>query len=270
MSILGIDIGTSTTKIIEYKDGNILNKKIYENIKNSSYENFMRDFIINNNTEKIERIVFTGIGAEKINKNNYSIPVDVIDEFLAIAKGGLVLANKQQAIVASIGTGTAFIRATQDSVKHLGGSGVGAGTLTNICNQFVGTKNFKEILEISKNGDLSKIDLRIGDIIQKEITTLPQDLTLANFGKISNDVSKADIILGVVNMIFETIGMMAAFITINDYIKDVVLIGNISTIPAVKEILKKIENTHKINFIIPQNSEFGVALGAIDIVRENN
>ena len=64
-------------------------------------------------------------------------------------------------------------------------------------------------------------------------------------------------------MIFEVIGMMAAFTTINDNIKDVVLIGNIAEIPGVKQILKIIEYTHKISFIIPENPQYAVALGAI-------
>ena len=90
------------------------------------------------------------------------------------------------------------------------------------------------------------------------------DLTLSNFGKLEKDVKKEDLILGIINMIFEVIGMMAAFSLKNDTIKEVVLIGNIVTIPRVKEILKKIEKLHNISFIIPKNAEFGVALGAIN------
>ena len=64
-------------------------------------------------------------------------------------------------------------------------------------------------------------------------------------------------------MVFEVIGMMTAFATINDEIKDVVLIGNIVCIPVVKDILKKIEKTHGINYTIPENPQFAVAIGAI-------
>ena len=67
-------------------------------------------------------------------------------------------------------------------------------------------------------------------------------------------------------MIFEVIGMMAAFAIINDTIKDVVLIGNITVIPTVKKILRKIEKTQKIKFIIPENAQYGVVIGAIKTV----
>ena len=79
-----------------------------------------------------------------------------------------------------------------------------------------------EIIELSKQGNLSKIDLRIADLTDKNIKTLPPELTLANFGKLNKNATRADIVLGILNMVFEVIGMMTAFASINDDIKDVV------------------------------------------------
>lgn len=92
---------------------------------------------------------------------------------------------------------------------------------------------------------------------------MPLDLTLSNFGKMQEDAKSCDIVLGIVNMVFEIIGMMAVFALKNSKIKDIVLIGNIVAIPKVKDILEKIEKLQKVNFIIPQNAQFGVVLGAI-------
>ena len=64
-------------------------------------------------------------------------------------------------------------------------------------------------------------------------------------------------------MVFEIIGMTTAFASLNDNIKDIVLIGNIVSIPVVKDILKKIEKTHKVSFIIPEEPQYAVAIGAI-------
>lgn len=141
--------------------------------------------------------------------------------------------------------------------------GVGAGTLLNLCNRMLNVNSFDEILELSQKGDIRKIDLRIGDITSKEISTLPLDLTLSNFGKFEKDAKKEDIVTGIVNMVFEVIGMMAAFASINSKTKEIVVIGNITALPLANEILKKIEFTHKIKFTIPQNTEYGVALGAV-------
>ena len=64
-------------------------------------------------------------------------------------------------------------------------------------------------------------------------------------------------------MIFEVIGMMAVFITSNKDIKDVIFIGNITVIPGVRYVLDRIEKVQNINFIVPENTEFAVVLGAI-------
>lgn len=260
MSIIGIDIGSSTIKIVEYKNEQICSKQISES---KEYEKTIDNFINENNIKEIDKIVLTGINANKIDVSKYKLPVEVVDEFTAIGTGGLYLSQKEKAIIASVGTGTALIRAEGKNFKHLGGTGVGAGTLTNLCNKFADIKSFEEIIELSKQGELSNIDLRIADLTDEDIKTLPPELTLANFGKLKENASEADIVIGLVNMVFEVIGMMTAFASTNDDIKDVVLIGNIACIPVVKDVLNKIEKTHRLSFIIPENPQYAVVIGAI-------
>ena len=260
MNIIGIDIGSSTIKIIEYKDEKICAKGIFES---KDYEKVIDNFINENNIKNIDKFVLTGINSKKLDTSKYNVPVKFVEEFIAIGTGGLALSKKEKAIIASVGTGTALIRAEGKKFKHLGGTGVGAGTLTNLCNKFAGIKSFDEIIELSKQGDLDNIDLRIKDLTDDNIQTLPPELTLANFGKLDKNASKADIVIGLVNMVFEVIGMMTAFASINDEIKDVVLIGNIASIPVVKDVLNKIEKTHNVKFTIPENPQYAVAIGAI-------
>lgn len=259
MSILGVDIGSSTTKIIEYKDERIENKII---LREGFSKEKLDNFILENNIN-VEKIVFTGIGASKVDKESFSVPINFVDEFTAIAKGGLYLAKKEEALVASVGTGTAFIEVNKECAKHLGGTGVGAGTLFNICKRMLNINSFDEIEKLAKIGDVEKIDLRIKDITTEEIPTLPLDLTLSNFGKFQEDSKNEDIVIGLINMIFEVIGMMAVFIISKKDIKDVILIGNITVLPGVKYVLDRIEKVQNIKFIVPEDSEFAVVLGAI-------
>ena len=259
MSILGVDIGSSTTKIIEYENEKIKNKII---LREGFSKEKLDKFILENNIN-VEKIVFTGIGASKINTENFSVPVSFVDEFTAIAKGGSYLAGKEEALVASVGTGTAFIEVNETKVKHLGGTGVGAGTLFNICKRMLNIDSFDKIESLAKIGNVEKIDLRIKDITSDEIPTLPLDLTLSNFGKFEEDSKDEDIVIGLINMIFEVIGMMAVFITSNMNVKDVILIGNITVLPGVKYVLDRIEKVQNVKFIVPENSEFAVVLGAI-------
>lgn len=260
MSIISIDIGSSTTKVIEFENNEIKNTLI---IRDGYTEEKIRNFMKENEIINLEKVVFTGIGADKVNTNAYGVPSVIVEEFTAIANGGLYLSGKDKAIIVSVGTGTALIEANGKEIKHLGGTGIGAGTLFNMCNRMLGVGSFDEILKLSREGDISKIDLRIGDITDKEIATLPKDLTLSNFGKFVEDSKKEDIVLGIVNMVAEVIGMMVAFATIRSDIKEAVCIGNITAIPEFEEAFDKIEGTHKLKFIVPEYSEFAVAVGAI-------
>ena len=121
MHTICVDIGSTITKIIEVdKNNKILNKNIYQKEKPKK---LLKDFIENNNIkqENIEAIVTTGVG--RIEEKEYSkIPVVYIDEFKSIGLGGLIASNKEKVIVASIGTGTAFIKANKNEIEHLGGS----------------------------------------------------------------------------------------------------------------------------------------------------
>lgn len=260
MSVIGIDIGSSTTKIIEYKNDDIVSKKIIRRV----YErNDLDNFINENNIKEINKIVFTGIGTDKLNKEEYDFNIEVVEEFDAIGTAGKYLSKKDNVFVVSVGTGTAIIEVNGNEIKHLGGTGVGAGTLFNLCNRYLNVNSYDELVELAVKGNIEKIDLRIGDVTDKEIKTLPKDLTLANFGKFELDSTREDKVLGFVNMVFEVIGMMVAFAAVKSECKDAILIGNIVAIPGVKEILKKIEFTHKMNFIVLDDVEFAVALGAI-------
>ena len=121
MHTICVDIGSTITKIIEVdKNNKILNKNIYQK---EEPKKLLKDFIENNNIkqEDIEAIVTTGVG--RIEEKEYSkIPVVYIDEFKSIGLGGLIASNKEKVIVASIGTGTAFIKANKNQIEHLGGS----------------------------------------------------------------------------------------------------------------------------------------------------
>ena len=68
-------------------------------------------------------------------------------------------------------------------------------------------------------------------------------------------------------MIIETIGMMAVFATQKEEKKDIIVIGNVATMPYTSTVLKKIEKLHNVKFIIPKYAEFATAIGAIKSVK---
>ena len=141
--------------------------------------------------------------------------------------------------------------------------GVGGGTIYSLCKKMVKIKNFDQIVKLSNKGSLENIDLTIGDIFTKDLGTLSKDITACNFGKMNTKASKADIVLGILNLIFETIGVMAAFgaKTLNTNI--IVVTGNVAQIPFAKSVFAKIEKLHDVRIIIPNDAAYATVIGAV-------
>ena len=127
---IGIDIGGSTTKIAGFTEEKkllgTLQVKASDQITSlyGALGRFLREHGLS--LADISKIVLTGVGASFIEEDIYAIPTVKAVELDAIARGGLALAGLDEALVVSIGTGTAFVRADKNSIRHIGGSGVGA------------------------------------------------------------------------------------------------------------------------------------------------
>ena len=221
---------------------------------------FARQYNISLND--IDKVILTGVGASFFTENVYTIPTIKIDEFRAIGYGGLYLSGIEEAFVASMGTGTAFVRATKKEITHIGGSGVGGGTLIGLSSIMLNKRDIDAILALAENGCIANVDLSVKDIINHEISSLPYNLTASNFGKVKSTAGDADYAIGIINMIFQTIGMMAVFMARNDTIKDFVLTGALTTLPQATANFTAITNVCGINFIIPENAVYATAIGA--------
>lgn len=264
--VIGIDVGGSTTKIVGYT----LNGKLVAMLKVEAADPLTSAYgalgkFINENTlvlTDVAQIILTGVGAALFKKNIYGIPTAKVDEFQAIGLGGLELSGKEEGLIVSMGTGTAFVRAGKEGIVHIGGSGVGGGTVTGLCGKMCGATSFKTVTELAATGALDKVDLNIKDISATEIPTLPSDTTASNFGKMEDGASSSDITLGILNMTFQTIGMLAVFACRNDRVKDVVLTGTLSQVPFAKKVFQALHKMHGVRFIIPRNSIYATAAGA--------
>ena len=264
MKIIGIDAGTSNVKIIAMdKEGKISNKMfLYKMEIIKALEKFLEQSEINEN--EISKIVITGIGQTEINENIHGIETIKIDEFKAVGTGATFSTNLKEALIISIGTGTAFVRADNGKYTHIGGTGIGGGTLINLCKRFAGINSFREIEERIKDADIEKIDLRLKDIKKDAINNLlPAEITIANFGKLTEDSTSNDVILGIVNLIAETIGMMGIFATQNMQNKNIIVVGSITELTHIKKVLNMLSKLQNVNYIIPENAEWMGAIGAI-------
>ena len=264
--IMGIDVGGSTTKIVAYEnsDKRIGTLQVRANDQITSLYGALGHFlhIHRLSLEDISKIALTGVGASLIEENVYGIPTYRCDEFQAIGLGGLKLSGLKEALVISMGTGTAFVHAAGKSATHLGGSGVGGGTLLGLSQKLVRQRDISVIAALAEQGDLSKVDLLIRDISKGKIPTLSPDTTASNFGNLSPSASDADYTAGLINMVFQTVGMMGVFAVRNSEVRDVVLTGAMTALPQAAGTFRTLGEMSGVNFIIPENAVFATAIGA--------
>ncbi|MDR1067199.1 MAG: type II pantothenate kinase [Clostridiales bacterium] len=271
--IIGIDIGGSLTKIVGFKDGAAQTPRMVKATDPiASLFGALGKFMDENCLEisGIERIMITGVGASFITKPIYGLQTGRVDEFLSNGLGGLYLSALNRAIIVSMGTGTAIVRADRDAIEHIGGTGIGGGTILGLSSRMLNVRDMNLVIELAKKGDLSNIDLMVKDISKEEIPGLAPDATASNFGKISDIASKNDIALGMLNFVLQTIGTLAIFASQRYEVKDAVLIGRLSTLSYCGDIFDRLGKLYDVNFIIPTYSEFATAFGAALAYNKNS
>lgn len=266
--IVGIDVGGSTTKIVGFDGEKLLAPGLVKaNDPIASIYGGFGKFTNDNKISlaNIEKVMITGVGSSFVGNNIYGLETVHVNEFIANGKGGLYLSGIDEAVVVSMGTGTAYVYSNgkTDEYIHLGGTGVGGGTLVGIADKLLGIRSAQHVAELALGGDLNNVDLRISDITEDDISpTLSNNATASNFGKVSDLASREDIALGLVNMVFETIAMLAIFSARMKNVKNIVLIGNLTVLPQAKEIFANLEKMFGVNIIIPENAAYGTVIGA--------
>lgn len=268
MSILiGIDIGGSTTKIVGFTP----EKELIGTLKVQAADqitcmygalgHFLKEYGLC--LQDISQIVLTGVGASFITDDIYSIPTIIVPEIEAIGRGGLMLSGLKEAIVVSMGTGTAFVRASEESIEHIGGSGVGGGTLYGLAAKMLHEGDISVVSDMAKAGDPSSVDLMIGDIFKGDLPSLSPELTASNFGKMKSGASNQDIAAALFNLVFQTIGVLSVFACRGDSVKDIVLTGSLADLPQAEEVFAQMSRLYQVRFIIPKEPVFATAIGAV-------
>jgi type II pantothenate kinase len=280
-TVIGIDIGGSTTKIVGLRSDGVCSELIEPifvratDAVTSVYGAFGKFTMENNlSLEDIDRVLMTGVGSSFIDKPLYSLRCEKVSEFDSVGNGGLYLSGLDEAIVVSMGTGTAIMHAKRDGertvTKYLGGTGVGGGTLLGLSRKMIGVDTVEHLEKLCEDGDLGNIDLRIKDMSSDHGFQINDDITASNFGKLSDMATQNDIALGIANMVGETIAMLAVFAARSYNLTNVVLTGNLTAIKAVSDVFEGLESFFGIKFIIPERSQFATVIGAALCDKEEN
>ncbi|MBE6546293.1 MAG: pantothenate kinase [Ruminococcaceae bacterium] len=271
--VIGIDVGGSTTKIVGFQMTDSERRLIdpifvrATDAITSVYGAFGKFTVQNGlSLSDIDRVMMTGVGSSFIDKPLYALDCRKVSEFQCVGLGGLYLSGLEEAIVVSMGTGTALIHATKTKdgtqTEYLGGTGVGGGTLLGLSRQMLGVDTIEHLEQLAATGDLGKVDLRIGDISGDNSFQIGAELTASNFGKLSDIANKHDIALGISNMVAETIAMLSVFAARSFGLKNVVLTGNLTAISSIIRVFEGLEKNFGVRFLIPELSQFATVIGA--------
>lgn len=271
--VIGIDVGISTTKIVGIDSKGMvvspLRIKATDPITSlyGAFGKYLHDNKIR--LEEVEHVMLTGVGAAYIEENIYGLPTTKAEEFVADGLGAKYESKLDRMIVVSMGTGTSLVKCDGDDISHIGGIGIGGGTLTGLSRLLLKTDDIKNIIDLAMEGDISHINLLIGDISAKPLPGLPMSATASLFSNAKANASREDIAVGLIHMVLQAIGSASILSSLGSGIKDFVMIGNLSLLPQCKEVYSAMEKLYGVHFIIPKYSEFCTAIGAaLDYIRK--
>ncbi len=262
---IGIDVGISTTKIVGVRDGEVSSPlRIRATDPVTSLYGAFGKYLYDNQIDlnDIEQVMLTGVGAAYIDSPIYGLPTTKVEEFIADGLGAQHELQLSKMIVVSMGTGTSIVQCDGDHIKHIGGIGIGGGTLSGLSRLLLQTDDANQVAELAQGGDIAKINLLIGDISPKPLPGLPMDATASLFAHAQANASRADIALGLINLVLQAIGSAAVLSALRSGIQDFVMIGNLTLLPQCKTVFPIIERIYGVKFIIPKHSEFCTAIGA--------
>ncbi len=274
--VLGIDVGGSTTKIVGFRQtedgGQALMQPLFVRATDpiTSIYGALGRYTAENGLalDDIRRVMTTGVGSSYLSGPIYGLDCRSVPEFSGVGLGGLYLSGLDEAIIVSMGTGTALVHARRRAgggtdIDYLGGTGVGGGTLVGLCKKMLGVDTIPHIEQLCEGGDLSKVDLTIKDITKEgQFPEMSANLTASNFGNLSDLAESRDIALGLANMVAETVAMMAVFAARGHGIDNIVLTGNLTTIVPIRRVFEGLGQSFGVRFLIPENANFGTVIGA--------
>jgi type II pantothenate kinase len=261
MTRVALDIGASYSKLVVLKEGSQMTTRL---IKTEGFEKTACILLRSAKQQyEFEEAIVTGGGSAQLPSTLEDISIKRVDEISAIGTGGLKLTGLKEAIVVSMGTGTAITHATPEKVTHLGGTGVGGGTLIGLGKLLIGETNPQKLEQLALKGANTNIDLTVGDLYPKGIGKLSPQATASNFAKIASNHTIEDISSAIHNLVGQTMGIVISLTANLAGIEDVVLVGTCTKNKCILNVVRLILGMRKLKSVVPEKAEFAIAYGAI-------
>ena len=188
--------------------------------------------------------------------------INVIAEIDAIGFGGAALVNSSNCVVVSMGTGTAIVHFINNSAKHVGGSGVGGGTIKGLASLICGLDDPLQLDALAMKGSASNLNLTISDLGYEEISFLGADMTASNFASVKSKKTE-DLAAGIMRLVGETVGIISSICARElNCRENIVMVGKVAHSPYIRQILNLVGKLYQTQFHYPDNPGFATVYGA--------
>ncbi len=255
--IIGIDRGASFTDFAIVESGRL---KETLSLENRSWEAITSSYNRLSAKYQSDRIVFSGCATGMPAAMREQ--VNVIAEIDAIGFGGAALVNCNNCIVVSMGTGTAIVHFSDNNAKHVGGSGVGGGTIKGLASLICGLDDPQQIEILAMKGRASNLNLTISDLGYEEISFLGADMTASNFASVKSKKVE-DLAAGILSLVGETVGIISSICARElNCRQNIVMVGKVAGSPYIRQILNLVGNLYQTKFLYPDNPGFATVYGA--------
>lgn len=255
--IIGIDRGASFTDFAVIDSKGI---KEVSSIENRDWQSIGKSYEVLVKKYRTRHLVFTG-SANGMPTAMKDIITNVA-EIDAIGFGGAALANCSECIVVSMGTGSAIIHFSENSSTHLGGSGVGGGTIQGLGALICGLDDPSQLEILALKGNASNLNLTVSDLGYEQISFLGADMTASNFANVKSDRIE-DQAAAILDLVGETVGIIASICARSVNCRDhIVMVGKVAQNKFIRQVLNLVGKLYQTTFIFPDNPGYATVYGA--------
>ena len=256
--IIGIDMGASAVKLAAIEGGEVVLTH-YESGRGCDVPALCSRLGLD--LKAAQAVTVMGLSAKKAGLEDAGIAPIYVSEPEAIGRGAMRLTGRDNIVVASIGTGTAFVHAKGNVFNHLCGTGVGAGTLNGLAEKVLGITDMHEFDRMAMAGNTNHVDLTIGDFVEMH-GQLAADLTASNLARHNAGASDSDWAAGLATLVFQVIGTMSLIACQGCGAESIVITGAIAGSEPSRANFRRFTEGYGIDYIVPESGTYATAIGA--------
>lgn len=256
--VIGIDMGASAVKIAALERGEVVFTH-YEPGRGCNVPALCERLGLD--LKGARAVTVMGLSAKMAGLEAAGIAPAYVSEPEAIGRGAIRLTGLDNVVVASIGTGTAFVHARGGVFNHLCGTGIGAGTLSGLAEKVLGVTDMREFDRMAMAGDTNRVDLTIGDFVEMH-GQLGADLTASNLARHNPGADKNDWAAGLATLVYQAIGTMSLIACKGCGAQGVVITGAVAGTEPSRANFRRFTEGYGVDYTVPENSVCATAIGA--------